>query len=73
MTGKFTVITDEHGDVVATQTGDGAPDPATGATASLVAGPGQTLHKIEFETPRLSCAADIDDFHRRLTEHLGKK
>jgi len=72
MIGKLTVITDEHGDVVGTQASDGAPDPATGATASLVAGPGQTLHKIEFEIPQLSSGADIDDFHRRLTEYLRK-
>ena len=67
---KLTVITDDHGDVVGTQIGHGDPHPATGATTSLVAGPGQTLHKIEFEMPRFAARADIDDFHRKLAEHL---
>ena len=73
MIGKFRVITDEHGDVVGTQPSEGATDAATGATAFLVAGPGQTLHEIDFEIPQLTSGAHIDDFHRRLTEHLRKK
>lgn len=70
---KFTVITDEHDDVIGTQIGHRALGRATGTTASLVARPGQTLHEIEFERPQLTCRADIDDFHRRLTEYLRKK
>jgi hypothetical protein len=70
---KLTVITNEKGHVVGTHIGHGVANPATGTTTSLVAGPGQTLHRVEFEMPLLTSRADIEDFHRRLTEHLRKK
>jgi hypothetical protein len=72
MIAKFIVIANRNGDVVGTQAKPSGPDAATGTTTSLVAGPGQTLHEVDFEVPHLTCAADIDDFHRRLTKHLRK-
>lgn len=68
---KLTVITNEKGEVVGTQFGHGAPN-ATGVTTTLIAGPGQKAHKIDFEIPRFSTRAEIDDFHKRLAKHLKK-
>jgi hypothetical protein len=72
MNRKITVVTDEHGNVVGTHLGHGEPDPATGNATFLVAGPKQKVHKIQFEVPHLTRREDIDDFHRRLAEHLRK-
>jgi hypothetical protein len=68
---KLTVITNEKGEVVGTHLGHGVPD-ARGVVTTLVAGPGQKAHHIEFEIPRLSSRADIEDFHKKLTAHLKK-
>lgn len=70
MTEKLTVITDEAGNVVGTQPGHGVPDPSSGAGAYIVAGPGQTLHRIEFDIPRLHSREDIDAFHSQLGDFL---
>lgn len=70
MTQKLTVITDEQGNVLGTQRGHGADGPAREATATLTTGPGQTLHKIEFDIPRLHSGQDIDAFHAQLRDFL---
>lgn len=68
---KLTVVTNKDGKVVGTQIGHGdTADPATGIIAAITAGPGQTVHKIEYDVPRLRNRADIEDFHRNLGEHL---
>jgi hypothetical protein len=69
---KLTVITDTAGDVVGTHVGHGEPDPNNGVTTSLVVGPGQTVHKIEFEMPVFASTADVEAFHQRLAKHLRK-
>jgi hypothetical protein len=69
---KITVITDSHGEVIGTQLGQGEPDPGTGVSTSLVAGPDQHVHRIEYDVPRLGSRTGIDDFHRKLTEHLRR-
>jgi hypothetical protein len=70
MTEKLTVITDARGNVVGTQTGHGIPDPSSEAAAFIVPGPGQALHRIEFEIPRLQSREDIDAFHTQLSDFL---
>lgn len=72
MTEKFMVLTDVTGTVVGTMVGDGTRDPNTGFAAGLTARPGQTLQIVEFEMPALKDRADVDEFHRKLTEHLRK-
>jgi hypothetical protein len=69
---SLTVITDETGEVIGAQIGQGAPDPTTGAVTTVVAGPGQTLHTIDYDVPRLDTPEDIENFHRKLTELLRK-
>jgi hypothetical protein len=69
---KITVVTNKNGEVAGTQLGHGEPNPKTGIATSVVAGPGQQLHKIEFEIPQLSARADIEAFHDKLAEHLKK-
>lgn len=70
---KITVIVDENGRVVGTQQGHGGiADPTTGIVASLTAGPGQQLHEIEYDTPRLKSAADVSKFHEQLEKHLKR-
>jgi hypothetical protein len=67
---KLTVVTNERGTVIGTQLEHGdTPDP-TGVTTVLTAGPGQTLHKIEYDIPPLDTRAHIEDFHKKLGEHL---
>ncbi len=73
MLAKITVIADKAGNIVATQVGHGEAAAASGPVTSLVAGPGQILHKIELEMPRFTCRADIDAFHRRVAQHLRGK
>jgi hypothetical protein len=69
---KLTVVTDDHGKVLATQIGhEGTRDPRTGITVGIVAGPGQKLHKIEFDVPQMASHADVDAFHKKLAEHLS--
>ena len=73
MTRKLTVITDERGRVVATQTGHGdVRDPKSGILLNLAAGPGQHAHKIEYEVPQIGSRADIDSFHQKLAEHISR-
>jgi hypothetical protein len=68
---KLTVVVGEDGRVVATHHGHGdVADPATGIVASLTAGPGQRVHKIEFDVPRITSSADIASFHEQLEKHL---
>jgi hypothetical protein len=68
---KITVVTNKHGAVVGTQIGHGdTPDPVAGVTTALTAGPEQTLHKIEFDVPPLRTKIDVEDFHKKLGEHL---
>ncbi len=68
---KLTVVVDESGRVVATHLGHGdLPDPATGIVASLTAGPGQRVHKIEFDVPRITSAAGVEAFHEQIENHL---
>ncbi len=68
---KLTVITDERGQVVATQVGHGdTRDPQSGIQGSLVPGPRQQLHKIEYDVPELRSSKDIDEFHKKLSEHI---
>jgi hypothetical protein len=70
---KITVVTDENGRVVATQLGHGdVPDAMSGVVVSLAAGPGQRLHKIEFEVPQLGSRGDVESFHEQLGKHLGR-
>jgi hypothetical protein len=69
---KLTVVTNDAGDVVGTQLGHGGPNPGADGTAVLVAGPGQTLRKIEYEIPKLDSRAAIESFHRELAVHLRK-
>ncbi|MGD0680134.1 MAG: hypothetical protein ABSC94_32530 [Polyangiaceae bacterium] len=69
---KFLVVTNKDGEVLGTQIGHGTQHPATGITTSLVAGPDQILHKVEFEMPRINSRADVESFHRRLSEFLRK-
>lgn len=72
---KLTVITDDKGEVVVTQLGHGdAPDPIAGILVSVVAGPRQRAHKIEFDVPdRMTTSQDVEAFHRVLTEHVSKQ
>lgn len=68
---KLTVVTNEHGTVVGTQLGHGdTPGPTGSVTTVLTAGPGQKLHKIEYDIPALHTRAHIEDFHKKLGEHL---
>lgn len=68
---KLTVVTNEDGTVIGTQLGHGdTPGPTAGVTTVLTAGPGQTLHKVEYDIPPLQTRADIEDFHKKLGEHL---
>ena len=68
---KITVVVDEAGTVVGTQHGHGdVADPATGVVLAVTAGPGQRLHKIEFEVPTLRTNADVSTFHEQLEKHL---
>jgi hypothetical protein len=70
---KLTVITDRAGKVLVTRAGHGDQvDPRSGITSSIVAGPGQHLHEIEFDIPQLSARADIEAFHNKLEAHLSK-
>jgi len=69
---KITVITDSKGKVVATQIGHGEiRDPKSGILGGIVAGPGQKIHKIEFDVPQMSTHADVDAFHQKLADHLS--
>ena len=64
---KLTVVVAEDGSIVATHHGHGdVADPATGIVASLTAGPGQKVHKIEFDVPRINSSEDIARFHEQL-------
>jgi len=67
---KLTVVTDESGEIIGTQLGHGEPSGVTGVTTGLAAGPGQTLHKIDYEMPSLTSRAEIEEFHRKLAAHL---
>ena len=68
---KITVVVDEAGTVIGTQHGHGdTADPATGVVLAVTAGPGQRLHKIEFEVPALRTNADVSKFHEQLEKHL---
>jgi hypothetical protein len=71
---KLTVVTDAAGNVVVTQLGHGGErDPKSGILVAITAGPGQTLHKVEFEYPVVfSSPDDIDAFHQKLAKHLKK-
>jgi len=72
MKSKLTVITDSHGAVIATQVGHGEPDPKTGIAFGILAGPGQTIHKMEFDVPSFRSRRDVDDFHLRVSEFLRR-
>jgi hypothetical protein len=68
---KLTVITDSEGKVLVTQLGHGdIRDPKSGIIGGVVAGPGQQTHKIEYEVPQLTARADIEEFHKKLADHL---
>jgi hypothetical protein len=68
---KLTAITNADGKIVATQVGHGdTADVASGLSFSIVAGPGQTVHKIEYDMPELRSPADLDEFHKKLEHHL---
>ena len=69
---KLTVITDEHGHVVATQIGHGeVPHPESGVVAKIIAGPGQYAHKIEYDVPQqMHSRREIELFHQNLAKHL---
>ncbi len=70
---KLTVITDEHGRVVATQVGHGdIRDPKSGILVGIVAGPRQHAHKIEYDVPPINSRTDIESFHTSLAEHLSR-
>jgi hypothetical protein len=71
---KLTVVTNEHGQVVATQIGHGdVPHPESGIVGSIVAGPGQHIHKIEYDVPpQMHSKRDVESFHKKLGEHLSK-
>jgi hypothetical protein len=70
---KLTVITDREGKVLVTGSGHGDQiDPRSGVRRTIVAGPGQQLHEIEFEIPQLSARADVEAFHDKLAAHLSK-
>ncbi|MGO8830741.1 MAG: hypothetical protein ACLQT5_15995 [Steroidobacteraceae bacterium] len=68
---KLTVISDENHKVLATQEGHGnLPDPGSGIVFSIRAGAGQSAHRIEYDVPELRSAADVQDFHVKLSQHL---
>lgn len=68
---KLTVITDENHKVLATQEGHGnLPAPGSGIVFSIGTGAGQSAHKIEYDVPELRSAADVQDFHAKLGQHL---
>jgi|GEM_PF-3251823 len=68
---KLTVVTNDSGTVIGTQHGHGdVPSSTAVVTSALIAGPGQTLHKTEYEVPPLHTRAHIEDFHKKLGEHL---
>jgi hypothetical protein len=70
---KLTVITDSKGKVVATQIGHGdVRDPHSGIAGGIVAGPGQNIHKIEFDVPQMTTRADVEAFHKKVAEHLSR-
>ena len=71
MKNKLTVITDADGKIVATQVGHGdTPDVASGISFSIVAGPGQAVHKIKYDIPELRSPSDLEEFHKKLEHHL---
>ncbi len=74
MKSKLTVITDEGGKVLVTREGHGEfVDPGSGIRVSIMAGPEQKLHEIEFDIPeRLTESADVEAFHSSLANHLAK-
>ena len=68
---KYTVATDSRGKIVGTQVGhEGEKHPESGAILRLVAGPGQVLHKVEFDKSSLENPSDVEEFHRQLTQNL---
>jgi len=70
---KLTVITDSKGEIVATQIGHGdVREPQSGIVGGIVAGPGQHIHKIEFDVPQITSRADIEAFHKKVAEHLSR-
>lgn len=71
---KLTVVTNAEGVVIGTQLGHGdTPDPGSGIIVALAAGPGQTLHKVEYDVPSLNTTIDLESFHRELGERLRER
>jgi hypothetical protein len=71
---KLTVITDAQGKVLVTQEGhEFSRHPQSGILSGIVAGPGQNAHKIEYDVPELRTSADVEKFHKELSDHLAKK
>jgi hypothetical protein len=71
---KLTVITDAQGKVLVTQEGHGfSRHPESGILVGIVVGPGQDAHKIEYDVPEMRTSADVEKFHKALSDHLAKK
>jgi hypothetical protein len=69
---KMTVVTDKNGKVLVTQVGHGdMRDPQSGLLVAVVAGPGQQIHKIEYDVPDVRSSSDIVEFHKKLGEHVA--
>ena len=71
---KITIVTDDDGRVIGTQLGHGdLPDPTSGITVSLTAGPGQKLHKIDIDVRLPRSQNEIELFHLQLGEHIARQ
>jgi|HubBroStandDraft_6_1064221.scaffolds.fasta_scaffold1846819_1 hypothetical protein len=69
---RLTVLTDEKGNVVATQVGQSGPLHPSGSVIMLAAAqPGQKLHKTEFEMPQITSRRELERFHEQLSKHLS--
>ena len=68
------VVISEGGRVVGTQVVAARVGRQPGATAALVAGPGQQRHEIDIEVPaRFGSPAEVDAFHQLVAGRLGLK
>ncbi|MFY9631791.1 MAG: hypothetical protein WAJ94_09335 [Candidatus Cybelea sp.] len=69
---RLTVLTDDEGNLVATQVGrTGLPDRRGSVIILAAASPGQRLHKTEFEIPRITSRGELERFHKQLSKHLS--
>jgi hypothetical protein len=68
---RLTVLTDDEGNLVATQVGrTGQPDRRGSVIILAAEPPGQRLHKTEFEIPQITSRGELERFHKQLIRYL---